>query len=159
MECGNQRQRLSPRILVLEVPALKIGACPIYAVKKSHHDFHPHIQFSLNVGILYGHGGAVTGKLCVRTIQGRASIRRAKKEIRRSPLNRIPDVEVDAIACRRLPTIQAFYEREEEKDFWGMEKRTWNSTKTTLSDEDRAVLLFFILQDHPDKKRIRTRPQ
>ena len=32
MERGDQRQSLALRILVLEVPALKIGSRPIYAV-------------------------------------------------------------------------------------------------------------------------------
>lgn len=32
-----------------------------------------------------------------------------------SPLNQIPDVEVDAIARRLLPKIQAFYESAEGK--------------------------------------------
>ena len=53
MERGNQRQSLSLRILVLEVPALKIGACPICTAEKSH-NLSPRIQFSLNLGILYG---------------------------------------------------------------------------------------------------------
>lgn len=43
-----------------------------------------------------------------------------------SPLNLIPDVEVDAIARRLLPTIQAFYESAEgQKIFeeWKKEHR------------------------------------
>ena len=53
MERRDQRQGLPLRILVLEVPALKIGACPICIAEKSH-NLSPRIQFSLNLGILYG---------------------------------------------------------------------------------------------------------
>ena len=53
MECGNQRESLPLRVLLLEVPALKIGARPIRTVEKSH-NLSPRIQFSLNLGILYG---------------------------------------------------------------------------------------------------------
>ena len=53
MERGNQRQSLSLRILVLEVPALKIGARLSSTAEKSH-NLSPRIQFSLNLGILYG---------------------------------------------------------------------------------------------------------
>ena len=53
MERGNQRQSLSLRILVLEVPALKIGARLSSTAEKSH-NLSPRIQFFLNLGILYG---------------------------------------------------------------------------------------------------------
>jgi hypothetical protein len=53
MECRNQRESLPLRVLVLEVPALKIGAYPICTAEKSH-NLSPWIQFSLNLGILYG---------------------------------------------------------------------------------------------------------
>ena len=53
MERWDQRQGLPLRVLVLEVPALKIGARPIRTVEKSH-NLSPRIQFSPNLGILYG---------------------------------------------------------------------------------------------------------
>ena len=53
VERGNQRQGLAPRGLVLKIPALKIGACLLRAAEKFH-DSSPQIQFSLNLGILYG---------------------------------------------------------------------------------------------------------
>jgi hypothetical protein len=52
MERGNQRWSLLLRILVLEVPALKIGACFVFAAEKSH-NLLPQIQFFLNLGISY----------------------------------------------------------------------------------------------------------
>ena len=45
MERWDQRQGLPPRILVLEVPALKIGSRPIYAVEKTCHFYHPGFSF------------------------------------------------------------------------------------------------------------------
>ena len=53
MERGNQRQSLSLRILVLEVPALKIGARLSSTAEKSH-NLSPRIQFPLNLGFYIG---------------------------------------------------------------------------------------------------------
>lgn len=53
MERGDQRQGLPLRVLVFEVPALKIGTRPVCVAEKSH-NLSPRIQFSLNLGILYG---------------------------------------------------------------------------------------------------------
>ena len=50
MERGNQRQGLPLWVLVLQIPALKIGACPICVTEKTHM-ISPRIQFSLNLGI------------------------------------------------------------------------------------------------------------
>ena len=53
MERWDQRQGLPLWVLVLEVPALKIGTRPVCVAEKSH-NLSPRIQFSLNLGILYG---------------------------------------------------------------------------------------------------------
>nr|WP_325188404.1 hypothetical protein [uncultured Oscillibacter sp.] len=52
MERGNQRKSLPLRVLVFEVPALKIRTGPVCTAEKSHGS-SPQIQFSLNLGILY----------------------------------------------------------------------------------------------------------